>query len=62
MVSFRVGLYVVLAPDADSSAVEVDAHQALIEFGKQGAAYARFRPDYPEDLYKIVLAPLKPSS
>ena len=60
--SFRVGLYVVLAPDADSPAVEVDAHQAPVEFGKQGAAYAKFRPDYPEDLYKIVLAPLKPAA
>lgn len=57
-VSFRVARDVMLAPDAYSPAV--DTHQAPVGFGKQGAAYAKFRPDYPEDLYKVVLAPLKP--
>ena len=35
--------------------------QVPVGFGKQGASYARFRPDYPQDLYKLILAPSKPA-
>lgn len=35
--------------------------QVPVGFGKQGASYARFRPDYPPDLYKLILAPSKPA-
>lgn len=36
--------------------------QAPVEFGKQGAAYVKYRPAYPDDLYKVVLAPSKPNA
>ena len=34
---------------------------APVGFGKQGASYAKFRPDYPQDLYNLILAPSKPT-
>ena len=32
-----------------------------VGFGKQGASYAKFRPDYPQELYTLILAPSKPT-